>query len=110
MPLDAISGAGRTASREAGVMPASFASLKAPLEIAETARWGGRASPKSSAPVGCGQTSATRSLSNTKGRLWAAEVENTAEDINSSGKFQGARSWEDPQAFSLFIRLLELCA
>jgi hypothetical protein len=87
MPLDTISGAGRTAKRDAGVTPASLASwkLKAPGKVAETTRWGGRASVKSSA---CEQTSASFSLSKTKGRPWAAEVENTAEDINSSGNFR----------------------
>jgi hypothetical protein len=94
MPLDTISGIGRTANREAGVIPASLESLKTPEEFAKTTRRGGRPSPKSSAPEGCGHTSTTSSPSKTKGRPWAAEVENTAEDINSSGSFQGAPGLE----------------
>jgi hypothetical protein len=107
MPLETISGAGRTANCEAGVTPASLASLE--VEV-EKARRGGRTSAKSSAPEGCGQTSASFSPTKTKGRPWAAEVETTAEDIDSSGKFQGTPELGTPEAFSLFIRLSELCA
>jgi hypothetical protein len=107
MPLDTISGTGRTAKREAGVTPASFASWKAPGKIAETIRWGGRASGKSSA---CGQTSAPFSPSKTKGRPWAAEVENTAEDIIPREISGNAGARKAPQAFSLFVRLEEVCA
>src|ERR1019366_5525833 len=92
MPLGTISGAGRTANREAAVTPASLASLKAAGKIAGTTRCGGCPSPKGSAPEGCGQISATSSsLSKTKGRPWAAEVETTAEDIDSSGNFRERR-------------------
>jgi hypothetical protein len=83
MPLETISGAGRTASREAGVTPASLAS-------AEKTRCGRRPSA-SSAPEGCGQASAASSISKTKGRPWAAEVETTAEDIDSSENFRERR-------------------
>jgi hypothetical protein len=82
MPLDTISGAGRTANREAAVTPESRASLnvpemKAPAEMAGTTRCGGRPSATSS--------------SKAKGRPWAAEVETTAEDIDSSGNFREHR-------------------
>src|ERR1700735_4913778 len=89
MPLDTISGAGRTASREAAVTPASLESCKGRVSPVLSARCGGRASLKSSTPSGSGQTSASFSLAKTKGRLWAAEVENTAEDIISSEKISG---------------------
>jgi hypothetical protein len=110
MPLDTISGAGCTASREAGVTLASLESVitpekNAPGSAASITRCGGRASANSSGWEGCGQTSTPFSLSNTKGRPWAAEVENTAEDINSSEDFREHRSREAPQALSLFIRL-----
>jgi hypothetical protein len=106
MPLGTISGARRTANREAGAMPASLASLK--VEV-EKARCGGRA-PAISAPEGCGQASAASSIPKTKGRLWAAEVETTAEDIDSSEDFRERRGLKAAEAYSLFIRLLELCS
>jgi len=85
MPLETISGAGRTANREAGVTPASLASLNVPgmntpVEMAGTTRCGGRPSATSS--------------SKAKGRPWAAEVETTAEDIDSSENFREHRRLE----------------
>ncbi|MFZ1052857.1 MAG: hypothetical protein WAN41_19400, partial [Candidatus Sulfotelmatobacter sp.] len=43
-------------------------------------------------------------------RPWAAEVENTAEDINSSGNFREHRSGEAPQAFAFYspLKILRL--
>jgi hypothetical protein len=102
MPLDTISGIGRTANREAGVIPASLESLKTPGEFAKTTRCGGRPSPKSSAPEGCEHTSATSSPSKTKGRLWAAEVENTAEDINPREVFRERRDWKPGGIFAFY--------
>jgi hypothetical protein len=93
MPLDTISGTGRTANREAGVTPASLASLKTPVQLAETTRCGGRPSVKSFAPEGCGHISATSFSCKTKGRPGAAEAETTAEDIDSSGNFRERRAW-----------------
>src|ERR1700676_5079114 len=110
MPLDIISGVGRTANREAGVTPASLESLKAPRKFSEPTRCGGRASPKSSPPEGFGHTFTTSPPSKTKGRPWAAEVENTAVDINSSESFRERRGWQPRLAFSLFIRLEEFCS
>src|SRR5580698_5983276 len=108
MPLDTISGTGRTANREAGVTPASLASV-----AVEKARCGGRPSVhspsvKSSAPEGCGQTSPPSSLIKTKRRPWAAEVETTAEDIDSSGKFQGSSGVESPAGCFAFYSPLKI--
>jgi hypothetical protein len=108
MPLETISGAGHTANREAGVTPASLASLNIPGKFAETTRCGGRASAKSSAPEGCGQASSTSSVSKTKGRPWAAEVETTAEDIDSSGKFQGTPGPDSPGGSFAFYSPLRI--
>ncbi len=56
IPLETISGVGRAANREAGVMPASLESAeKAPEPMVGTTRCGGRAWAKSSASEGCGQ-------------------------------------------------------
>jgi hypothetical protein len=80
--------------------------LEAPGKVAETTRWGGRASVKSSA---CGQTPASFSLSNTKGRPWAAEVENTAEDIKFLGKISGnAGVGKLRQAFAFYSPIKSL--
>jgi hypothetical protein len=102
IPLETISGAERMVSLEAGVIPASLASLKAP---AGTTRWGERGAPNSSAPVGCGRGAAAVASSNIKGRLWAAEVENTAEDIKSSGRFQGTPERESGGYFAFYSPL-----
>jgi hypothetical protein len=96
IPLETISGAGRTASREAGVTAASLAS---PANPPGKALCGGRPVPKSSTPVGCGQTGAPSFSSKIKGRPWAAEVETTAEDINSSGNFREHRLLEAVRRF-----------
>jgi hypothetical protein len=108
MPLETISGVGRTPNREAGVIPASLESLKTLRKLAGTTRCGGRPSPKSSALEGCGHTSAISSTSKTKGRPWAAEVENTAEDINSSESFQGTPGLESPGGIFAFYSPLEI--
>jgi hypothetical protein len=52
--------------------------------------------------VGCGHTPAASSTSKTKGRPWAAEVETTAEDIDSSGKFQGTPGLDSPRGVFAF--------
>src|SRR5579864_3061294 len=80
MPLETISGAGRTSSREAGVTCASLGSEEVRPE--RRTGCGGRGS------VGR-DTHGTASSSKTKGRPRAAEVETTAEDIRFLGKFQG---------------------
>jgi hypothetical protein len=97
MPLETISAAGRTANCEAGVTPASLASVEV-----EKARCGGRPSVQGPAPEGCGQTSAPSSIK-TKGRPWAAEVETTAEDIDSSGRFQGTPGRWKPRRHFRFL-------
>jgi hypothetical protein len=111
MPLETISGAGRTASREAGVTPESLASAANPPGKAALTLCGGRPVPKSSAPVGCGQTGAPSFSSKIKGRPWAAEVETTAEDIKFLGKFQGTPAFGSRQAVFAFYspnRILRL--
>jgi hypothetical protein len=113
MPLDTISGTGRTANREAGVTLASLAPFeieKAEVEKAESeeVRCGGRPSAKSSAPEGCGQTSASFSATKTKGRPWAAEVETTAEDIDSSGRFQGTPGFGSPGGVFAFYSPMKI--
>src|SRR5208282_846434 len=69
----------------------------------EKARCGGRPSVKSSAPDGCGQTSAPSSITKTKRRPWAAEVETTAEDIDSSEEFQGTPGFGKPRRHFRFL-------
>jgi hypothetical protein len=98
MPLDTISGAGRIVNREAEVTPASLESFKAPDKPAGTTFCGGRPSSKSPALEGFGHTSTTSSTSKTKGRPWAAEVENPAEDINSSENFRERRGGKASKA------------
>jgi hypothetical protein len=107
IPLETISGAGRTANREAEVTPASLAS---PANPPGKALCGGRPVPKSSAPVGCGQTGAPSFSSKIKGRPWAAEVETTAEDINSSGISGNTGFWKPSGVFAFYspTRILRL--
>ena len=102
IPLDTISGAGRTANREAGVMPASLASLEEKTEVGKTevdkTRCGGRPSAQTSAAEGCAQSSVPSSIK-TKGRPWAAEVETTAEDIDPRENFRERRSGKARRQF-----------
>ncbi|MGC1372562.1 MAG: hypothetical protein WA824_10535 [Candidatus Sulfotelmatobacter sp.] len=59
-------------------------------------------------PAKGGHTSGGDSISKIKKRPWAAEVEITAEDIKSS-KISGNAGAENPEAYSLFVRLLKFC-
>jgi len=59
-------------------------------------------------PEGCGQASAASQYQKQKA-AWAAEVETTAEDIDSS-EISGNAARKTTEACSLFVRLLELCS
>ena len=118
-PLEAISGAGRIFRREADVIPASLTSSTEKRSVAPASRrrsWEpalslskGRLAPGVADEIlfrGVEAGSHTSgSSSKTKGRPKAAEVETTAEDIDSSENFRERRGQETPEAVSLFIRL-----
>src|ERR1700694_3197414 len=74
-------------------------------------RWGGRTwrRPFSAAGSAGRDISGTALISKSKGRLRAAEVETTAEDIRSSEDFRERRGIPS-EAISLFIRLIKFCS
>src|SRR6202140_4370397 len=99
-PLETISGAGRILRREAGVIWASLGSVEA--NSAGRTRCGGRFCGCPSAGSEGRDTSGTASVSKTKGRPRAAEVETTAEDIRFLGRFQGTPGWSRGGSFAFY--------
>ena len=102
MPLELISGAGRTARREAGTTPARI--FDSGCLIGEYL-------------IADADTPGFVSASKGKKRPWAAGVEITAEDINpleisgSAGlEFMAGAAEANALVVSLFIRLLRLCS
>ena len=106
MPLETISGAGRTASREAGVTPASLASLS--VEV-EKARCGGRPSSKlrpGRLRAGFGRIFNIKDKRAALGRRSG----NHCGRHRFLGKFQGAPGLGEPQRRIRFLFAFKNCA